>query len=764
VDVCADGALVTVRQDEQVVDTLRRNWDFWQRLPDTEDRFINIKDLDEGIGVLSSMLLRKDAYRSMAGGDGACMGCGEKTTVHLVTATVEALMQPRVKAHVARLDDLIAALETRARESLASDADLELVAAAKGRFDLPISDEKHERLARLTTSLDALKDLRWRYTEGPSGRGRANLGITNSTGCSSVWGSTYPFNPYPFPWVNHLFQDAPSIAIGIFEGQMRKMADGFIAVRRAGKLLADEYDPVADEKFFEAFDWKQFSDEEFDLCPPVLTIGGDGAMLDIGFQNLSRLLASGKPLRVMVLDTQVYSNTGGQASTGTFTGQSADMSPFGRVQPGKTEVRKELALLALAHRGSFVLQSSQASASHLIGGVIRGLNSRRPAIFNIYTPCPVEHGLPDEWAPHAAKLALESRAFPFLIYDPDAGDSYAECLTLDGNPAPDRDWPTYTLEHIGEDGEKASLELPLTVADWAATEGRFRKHFAPLGEDEAEDATPFAEYVATPAAERSGVPFIWSLGRDGRLMRQRVSPQIVTLAEDRLLFWAQLREIAGTRVAPAVRDTIAAELEAEFDLRADALRADYEARMAELQATYPRVVARRFAETLLGNGNGSRSMADLLASAESAADPAPIHLDPNALAVLTAPTAPPAAVPTPPPVAAPAAPAPAEGTVAAPASAATVLVAEEDDEALVMEPYIETDRCTTCNECTNLNPRMFAYDANKQAYIKDPRAGTFRELVLAAEKCPAELIHPGSPLNPKEKDLAKWVERAARFS
>jgi pyruvate-ferredoxin/flavodoxin oxidoreductase len=764
VDVCADGALVTVRQDEEAVDTLRRNWDFWQELPDTDDRFINIKDLDEGIGVLSSMLLRKDAYRSMVGGDGACMGCGEKTTVHLVTATIEALMQPRVKAHVAKLDGLIAALEARAREILAADADLDLAAAATGRFDLPISAEKQTQLGRLTTSLDALKDLRWRYTEGPSGRGRANLGITNSTGCSSVWGSTYPYNPYPFPWVNHLFQDAPSIAIGIFEGQMRKMADGFIAVRRAEKLLADEYDPAADEKLFEAFDWKLFDDEEFDLCPPVLTIGGDGAMLDIGFQNLSRLLASGKPIRVMVLDTQVYSNTGGQASTGTFTGQSADMSPFGKVQPGKTEVRKELALLALAHRGSYVLQSSQASASHLIGGVIRGLNSRRPAIFNIYTPCPVEHGLPDEWAPHAAKLALESRAFPFLIYDPDAGESYAECLTLDGNPAPDQDWPTYTLEHLGDDGETASLELPLTIADWAATEGRFRKHFAPLTDAEADDATPFAEYVATPAAERAGVPFIWSIGKDRRLTRLRVSPQIVTLAEDRILFWTQLREIAGTRVAPSVRDGIAAELEAEFDRRADALRAEYEGRLAELQATYPRVVARRIAETLLANGNGSRTMAELLASAESSPAPAPIRIDAGALAAFA--PAPPAPAPPPPtpPAAAPAAPAPAERTAAAPASAAAVLTVEEEEEALTMEPYIETDRCTTCNECTNLNPRMFAYDANKQAYIKDPRAGTFRELVLAAEKCPAELIHPGTPLNPKEKDLAKWVERAARFA
>jgi pyruvate-ferredoxin/flavodoxin oxidoreductase len=154
-----------------------------------------------------------------------------------------------------------------------------------------------------------LKDLHWRYTEGPSGRGRATAGFANATGCSSVWGSTYPYNPYPLPWVNHLFQDAPSIAIGIFEGNMRKMANGFVAVRRAELELEDKYDASEHGAFFAKFDWEQFTDDEFAMCPPIFAVGGDGAMLDIGFQNLSRLMASGKPVRVIVLDTQVYSNT-----------------------------------------------------------------------------------------------------------------------------------------------------------------------------------------------------------------------------------------------------------------------------------------------------------------------------------------------------------------------------------------------------------------------------------------------------------------------
>ena len=81
-----------------------------------------------------------------------------------------------------------------------------------------------------------------------------------------------------------------------------------------------------------------------------------------------------------------------------------------------------------------------------------------------------------------------------------------------------------------------------------------------------------------------------------------------------------------------------------------------------------------------------------------------------------------------------------------------------------MEPYIETARCTSCNECININSKLFAYDENKQAYIKDQKAGTFAEIVQAAERCPARIIHPGTPLNPKEKDLGKWIERAQPFN
>lgn len=116
----------------------------------------------------------------------------------------------------------------------------------------------------------------------------------------------------------------------------------------------------------------------------------------------------------------------------------------------------------------------------------------------------------------------------------------------------------------------------------------------------------------------------------------------------------------------------------------------------------------------------------------------------------------------------PVAPTPAVPAESPAVAVAPVEVPQEreaaEEERLVMEPYIDSALCTTCDECTNLNNKMFAYNDKKQAYIKDARAGTFRELVLAAEKCPVAIIHPGTPLNPKEKDLEKWIKRADPFN
>jgi ferredoxin len=113
-------------------------------------------------------------------------------------------------------------------------------------------------------------------------------------------------------------------------------------------------------------------------------------------------------------------------------------------------------------------------------------------------------------------------------------------------------------------------------------------------------------------------------------------------------------------------------------------------------------------------------------------------------------------------VRAPAAAVEAAAAAAAPA-AAPVAPAGAEKERPSDEPYIETPRCSSCDECTQINNRMFAYDANKQARIIDPSAGTYRQLVEAAESCQVAIIHPGKPKNADEPGLEELLKRAEPF-
>ncbi len=251
-------------------------------------------------------------------------------------------------------------------------------------------------------------------------------GIVAATGCNTVYTSTYPYNPYLVPWTNSLFENAPADAIGV---RMR---------------------------------WDQLGWRD----RPLWCIGGDGAMFDIGFQSLSRLLASGHPIKVFVLDTQVYSNTGGQASTSSFTGQNTKMSVHGKVYGGKQERRKEIAQIAMMHPRTYVAQTTCAHINHFYKAVLGALEFDGPALVSCYTTCQPEHGVGDNKAGDQARLAVDSRAFPLLIFDPRKGDTIKKRLSLQGNPGVKEDWFI-----------NPKTKEPVTFIDFARSEGRFAKHF-----------------------------------------------------------------------------------------------------------------------------------------------------------------------------------------------------------------------------------------------------------------------------------------------
>lgn len=707
VDVCDDDALRVAPQTDESIETLRRDWAFWEELPNTSRDFIRAEDMDEKIGALETMLMDKSIYQSMACGDGACTGCGEKTVLHLFTSSITALMQPRVKKHLQELDELIRGLEGKIREKLAATVDVSDIDAigksleAHAAGDLKLADLAKELdegkagspidqdwLKTTTRQIAKLKDLKWRYEHGPGSNGRSHLGFINSTGCSSVYGSSWPYNPYPFPWANHLFQDAPSVALGVFEGHMMKMGEGFKTIRRARALLEGAEDLHELEKDLQYFNWMTFSDEEYLLCPPVCAVGGDGAMFDIGFQNVSRLLMAGRPIKVLVLDTQVYSNTGGQACTSGFMGQVSDMAPYGKAWKGKREIRKEMSLIGAAHRSSFIFQGNTSNYTHLIEGFIDGLNARSPALFNVYAVCQPEHGVADDGSVFRSRMALESRAYPLFRFDPEISTDWQDCISLEGNPSLDTDWPTYTLHYEEEDGTRQTLELPMTFADFAVAEGRFRKHFKVAPPDTWNDhMMPLAEFIELEDEERiDKFPYIWTVDKKNHLMRVLVAEEIVKSTEERRDFWRTLKGLAGvTR------------------------KVDPEEIANQVRSETARKLAQGLMQMLGGDGQGLAEVA--APAADGGGD------------------------------------------------------ADTGGAAAGFEPaWIDQSECTSCDECVTINPRIFEYDDDKKAFVKNPKGGPFKDIVRAAEKCTGQCIHPGTPANPDEPDADKLMKRAEKFN
>ena len=98
------------------------------------------------------------------------------------------------------------------------------------------------------------------------------------------------------------------------------------------------------------------------------------------------------------------------------------------------------------------------------------------------------------------------------------------------------------------------------------------------------------------------------------------------------------------------------------------------------------------------------------------------------------------------------------------ASAPPANVTENENAAPASDPWVESFRCTSCNDCTEKFPSIFGYNEDKQAQVKEGYQGTFEQLVLAAENCPASCIHPGSPKNDLEPNLAELKLRAEKFN
>ena len=504
--------------------------------------------------------------------------------------------------------------------------------------------------------------------------------------------------------------------IHVFDRQMDDAARVFTALRTAKLELDHKYADEIHGDFFAHFDWRSLTDEERKYCPPVMMIAAAATIRKDELNSYSKLLASNRPVKVLLLED--------------FTaGEKEQLS-------NEVVFRQELAAIAAAHRNGYICQASYIQATALAEGFRHGLQAPVPVLFHLFSPQTAKLQTTESFLWTSA--ATEGRAFPGFVYDSEKGPRWGSRFDISNNPQPEAEWPRHVLPYKKGTEAPAEISLPFTFADFAALEEAFSGHFQLVPPEYwTDDLVTVDQYLTLPPEEAyAKVPYIWLVDSGKRLQLAAVAWPVIQICRERLDFWRYLQENAGVHSYHA--ELASAKVTRE-------LKAQAEQEIAVLKAAHAKEIEKAREES------ARQAMGQLAASL----------LDMDAAAVIPdAVASRPATVQAPQTIGEPKQP-PAADEPAAPEKEAAPM---EEDMLLAGEAWIETALCTSCNECINLNNRIFKYNTEKQAYIADPAAGPFSDIVKAAEKCPAGIIHPGTPLNPDEPGVEEWVKKAEAFN
>jgi ferredoxin len=309
-------------------------------------------------------------------------------------------------------------------------------------------------------------------------------------------------------------------------------------------------------------------------------------------------------------------------------------------------------------------------------------------------------------------------------------------MEVGNNNQPAQPWPLESFSYLAADSNNTTVETGFTAADFLLNDQRLTHHFWNVPRNLwHEQMVPLHEYLQLdPDDITEQVPYILTANQVGEVGRVLVSRAVLASVMQCHGAWRYLQELGGINNSHAERLVAqqAARIAEEKQQEIAALEEQYRLQMEQDIGRLTEEIVRRIAQQLI------------LEPGSAPIQPAPASRQPV----------------TPP--AAPATPA-AEVTEAAAPEAAQEEEEDEDELEGMDDPYIVTQLCTSCNDCININKNLFGYDGDKRAFIKDASAGTYEELVRAAEKCPVHIIHPGKPKNPDEPGLEDLLKRAARY-
>ncbi len=587
VEACGShNALKMVEETEQHHADMESAYEFFSLLHDTPKKYLGIFDEENPenskAAALKFHLMLQSKYNALLSGDGACAGCGEKSVLRSVATLTETLMRPVFHKKAARLHEKATLLEKDGLKMLAAlrEKDEQVYELFKktilhilmgmGAEDAKETDKRirenfkggdEELIKALVTVLhtEAVNHVSLQAIEGVAPNGMAAMAMAAHTGCNTVFGSTPPNNPHPYPWMNSLFQDGATIGWLMGESFIRDHAVRSVIPERLTDLLTGKAPQIFSEHDyfrFTHFTDTYMTDDEIMELPKVWVIGGDGGMGDIGFQNVSKVVLQNRPnVKMMMLDTQVYSNTGGQNSESSVMAGGFDMNQAGAATSGKLTEKKWVAETFTGGHGSpFVAQVSLANSGSLYKSLLDGLCYRGTAFFQVYTTCQPEHGVPDYASPQQALYARDSRGVPEFIFNPQLGESFTEALNVKGNPNYMGDW----YQAIAPVTKTPYTYLP---AHWAFTEARFRMHHKAVDEKETEGKPRLEELIKLITQDdivhrrflnpehRSFIPewgaYTYEHRADGKKKAHLVSRQMVLFCVERRKAWRMMQSRAG---------------------------------------------------------------------------------------------------------------------------------------------------------------------------------------------------------------------------
>ncbi|MBQ7091168.1 MAG: pyruvate:ferredoxin (flavodoxin) oxidoreductase, partial [Clostridia bacterium] len=285
--------------------------------------------------------------------------------------------------------------------------------------------------------------------------------VANATGCSSIYGGSAPTVPYSVnkkghgpAWANSLFEDNAEFGFGMNLATSQRRAKLAALVAELAEKAEREEVKAAAAEWLENKDCAAGSRKagdklsallegcDCDLCKEIYSMkdlltkksqwifGGDGWAYDIGYGGLDHVLAMNEDVNVLVMDTEVYSNTGGQSSKATPTGPIAKFAAA-----GKRTSKKDLGMMAMSYGYVYVAKVCMgADKNQLIKAITEAEAYNGPSLIIAYAPC-INHGINMSKSQEEAKKAVEAGYWPLYRYNPDLAKEGKNPFILDSKPA-----------------------------------------------------------------------------------------------------------------------------------------------------------------------------------------------------------------------------------------------------------------------------------------------------------------------------------------